>query len=264
MFLSVFDIFKVGVGPSSSHTVGPMVAAGRFLAALRDGVGPHPRRRATPARLGCRLHGSLAFTGKGHATDRAVTLGLAGFDPADFDAGRAAEALERIAATGRIAPPGLPEMAFDAGRDLVFDYGPPLPGHANGLVLSAWDAARQPAHAGDLLFHRRRLRADRARARPPAARRRRAGGAAPVPLGGRAARAHPLDRPLDRRAAARQRAGAAAGGRDRRRPRPALGGDDGVHRPRPRAARASCPAGSRSAAAPAASTSGSWPSAGRT
>ena len=48
--------------------------------------------------------------------------------------------LERIAATGRIAPPGLPEMAFDAGRDLVFDYGPSLPGHANGLVLSAWDA----------------------------------------------------------------------------------------------------------------------------
>ena len=94
-----------------------------------------------PARLGARLHGSLAFTGKGHATDRAVILGLAGFDPAAFDAGRAAETLDRIAATGRISPPGLPEMAFDAAGDLVFDYGPPLPGHANGLVLSAWDAA---------------------------------------------------------------------------------------------------------------------------
>ena len=139
MFLSVFDIFKVGVGPSSSHTVGPMVAAGRFLAALRAGTERIPGA-GDPVRLGCRLHGSLAFTGKGHATDRAVTLGLAGFEPADFDAGRAAEALERIAATGRVAPPGLPEMEFDAGRDLVFDYGPPLPGHANGLVLSAWDA----------------------------------------------------------------------------------------------------------------------------
>jgi hypothetical protein len=138
MFLSVFDIFKVGVGPSSSHTVGPMVAAGRFLAALRDGTERIPGA-GPPARLGCRLHGSLAFTGKGHATDRAVILGLAGFDPADFDAGRAAEALEKVAASGRIAPPGLPEMAFDAARDLAFDYGPPLPGHANGLVLSAWD-----------------------------------------------------------------------------------------------------------------------------
>jgi L-serine dehydratase len=140
MFLSVFDIFKVGVGPSSSHTVGPMAAAGRFLALLRAGTDRVPGS-GEPARLGARLHGSLAFTGKGHATDRAVILGLAGFDPADFDAARAAEALARIEATGRIAPPGLPEMAFESGRDLVFDYGPPLPGHANGLVLSAWDAA---------------------------------------------------------------------------------------------------------------------------
>ena len=97
MFLSVFDIFKVGVGPSSSHTVGPMVAAGRFLAALRAGADRIPGAGA-PARLGCRLHGSLAFTGKGHATDRAVILGLAGFDPADFDA----------AARGRGAGSGSP------------------------------------------------------------------------------------------------------------------------------------------------------------
>ena len=103
MFLSVFDIFKVGVGPSSSHTMGPMVAAGRFLDALRAGADRVPGS-GEPARLGCRLHGSLAFTGKGHATDRAVILGLAGFDAGDFDAARAAEALARIAATGRIAP----------------------------------------------------------------------------------------------------------------------------------------------------------------
>jgi L-serine dehydratase len=140
MFLSVFDIFKVGVGPSSSHTMGPMVAAGRFLDLLRSGADRVPGSGA-PARLECRLHGSLAFTGKGHATDRAVILGLAGFDPAAFDAGAAAAALERIAATSCVAPPGLPELAFDPARDLVFDYGPPLPGHANGLVLSARDAA---------------------------------------------------------------------------------------------------------------------------
>ncbi len=140
MFLSVFDIFKVGVGPSSSHTMGPMTAAARFIARLAAGVERVPGAGEL-ARLGCRLHGSLAFTGKGHATDRAVILGLAGFDPATFDAEAGALALERIAATGRVIAPGLGELAFDPGRDLVFDYGPPLPGHANGLVLSAWDAA---------------------------------------------------------------------------------------------------------------------------
>jgi L-serine dehydratase len=139
MFLSVLDIFKVGVGPSSSHTMGPMVAAGRFLDALRSGADRIPGA-GPPARLGCRLHGSLAFTGKGHATDRAVTLGLLGFSPADFDAETAATALERLGETGRVAPEGLPELEYTPERDLVFDYGPALPGHANGLVLSAWDS----------------------------------------------------------------------------------------------------------------------------
>jgi L-serine dehydratase len=139
MFLSVFDIFKVGVGPSSSHTMGPMVAAGRFLDALRDGADRVPGS-GPPARVGCRLHGSLAFTGKGHATDRAVILGLLGFDPADFDAGAATAALARLAESRRLTPEGLPPLAFDPEQDLVFDFGPPLPGHANGMVLSAWDA----------------------------------------------------------------------------------------------------------------------------
>ena len=72
MFLSVFDMFKVGVGPSSSHTMGPMVAGARFLDLLRNSPF-HPKG------LKASLHGSLAFTGKGHATDRATILGLAGF-----------------------------------------------------------------------------------------------------------------------------------------------------------------------------------------
>ncbi|MGF1500485.1 MAG: L-serine ammonia-lyase [Paracoccaceae bacterium] len=138
MFLSLFDIFKIGIGPSSSHTMGPMVAAARFLARLRDcepipGAGPL-------ARLGCRLHGSLAFTGRGHATDRAVVLGLAGFEPATLDAVAAEAAIARIRETGQIAPPGLPVLAFDQSADLVFDFGPPLPGHPNGLVFWAEDA----------------------------------------------------------------------------------------------------------------------------
>ena len=139
MFLSVFDIFKPGVGPSSSHTMGPMVAAGRFLDALR-----HADREpgaGAPARLSASLHGSLAWTGKGHATDRAVTLGLLGFDPATVDADAAEAALAALARDGRVAPEGLPEMRFDPEADLVFDWGPPLPGHANGLVLRAFDGA---------------------------------------------------------------------------------------------------------------------------
>ena len=139
MFLSLFDVFKIGVGPSSSHTMGPMVAAGRFLDALRHadrepGAGP-------PARLTCHLHGSLAWTGKGHATDRAVALGLLGFAPATLDPDEAEAALDRLRASRRVAPVGLPEMAFDPEADIVFDWGPPLPGHANGMVLRAHDAA---------------------------------------------------------------------------------------------------------------------------
>ena len=133
MFLSVFDIFKVGVGPSSSHTMGPMVAGARFLELLRSSPF-HPKGvRAS-------LHGSLAFTGVGHATDRATILGLAGFEPASYDAAKAEAALAQIKAERMIRPPGLPALAFDPEKDLVFDYGPSLPGHANGMILKATDA----------------------------------------------------------------------------------------------------------------------------
>jgi len=133
MFLSVFDMFKVGVGPSSSHTMGPMVAAARFLDLLRASPFHAKGIRAS-------LHGSLAFTGVGHATDRATILGLAGFEPATYDAARAETVLAAIDATHTITPPGLPELAFDPKRDLIFDYGPALPGHANGMILKATDA----------------------------------------------------------------------------------------------------------------------------
>ncbi len=133
MFLSVFDMFKIGIGPSSSHTMGPMVAAGRFLDRLR-------RSAFQPAGLAAHLHGSLAFTGVGHATDRAVILGLAGFRPETYDAEAATRALAEIKATRLVSPEDLGSLAFDPGTDIVFDYGPPLPGHANGLVLLARDA----------------------------------------------------------------------------------------------------------------------------
>ena len=138
MFLSIFDVFKIGIGPSSSHTVGPMVAAGRFLDLLREGREVVPGA-GTLARLGCTLHGSLAFTGKGHATDRAVTLGFAGFSPATFDAAEAEKAEAEIAKRGTVSPKGLGDLHYRQADDLHFDYETNLPGHANGLVLSAYD-----------------------------------------------------------------------------------------------------------------------------
>lgn len=134
MFLSLFDIFKIGVGPSSSHTMGPMVAAARFLDALRASAFSAHGLKAS-------LHGSLAFTGKGHATDRAVVLGLAGFMPETFDVAKAEDALAAITASGRVTPPGLPPLIFDPARDLVFDFDRPLPGHANAMILNALDAS---------------------------------------------------------------------------------------------------------------------------
>src|SRR6056297_648728 len=140
MFLSVFDIFKIGVGPSSSHTMGPMTAAARFLDDLRSGREKEPGAGALAA-LACSLHGSLAFTGKGHGTDRAVILGLSGFEPATLDPDRAEVLEAEVRETGMVTPPGLPPLRFVPETDLVFDYGPPLPGHANGMILRAFDTA---------------------------------------------------------------------------------------------------------------------------
>ncbi len=133
MFLSVFDMFKVGVGPSSSHTMGPMVAAARFLDQMRSSPFQFAGLRAS-------LHGSLAFTGVGHATDRAVILGLAGFSPDSYDAGAAERELVRIGREWVVHPDGLNPLAFDPGKDLIFDYDHALPGHANAMILMATDA----------------------------------------------------------------------------------------------------------------------------
>ena len=123
--------------------MGPMSAAARFLAELRNGE-LEPGAGA-PASLSCTLHGSLAFTGKGHATDRAVILGVAGFEPATLDPDAADMALEEIARTAVVRPDALPPLRFRPEEDLIFDYGPALPGHANGMVLRAHDSAGQLA-----------------------------------------------------------------------------------------------------------------------
>ncbi|WP_438960996.1 serine dehydratase beta chain, partial [Nereida sp.] len=133
MFLSVFDMFKVGIGPSSSHTMGPMVAAARFLDMLR--AAPF-----TAYGLKASLHGSLAFTGAGHATDRATILGLAGFLPDTYDETKAEAALAAINADKEVINDGLPNLRFDPAADLIFDYDTRLTGHANGMRLQAADA----------------------------------------------------------------------------------------------------------------------------
>ena len=133
MFLSVFDMFKVGIGPSSSHTMGPMVAAARFLDMMRASPFEFRGLRAS-------LHGSLAFTGVGHATDRATILGLAGFLPDTYDNDKAEDTLAAINATKTIVLDDLGTLQFDPKADMIFDYDHTLPGHANGMVLMATDA----------------------------------------------------------------------------------------------------------------------------
>ncbi|MDG1010562.1 MAG: L-serine ammonia-lyase [Amylibacter sp.] len=130
MFLSIFEIFKVGVGPSSSHTMGPMTAASMFLNKLKT-------EKIYAHALGGSLHGSLAFTGIGHRTDRAVILGLDGFTPDDFDPDAAKMAEELISSRKTVKPAGHTEYIFDPTEDLVFDYDTILTGHPNGLKLWA-------------------------------------------------------------------------------------------------------------------------------
>ncbi|MGZ3217241.1 L-serine ammonia-lyase [Paracoccus sp. T5] len=139
MFISVFDVFKHGIGPSSSHTMGPMVAAAHFLDDLRGGAEPIPGA-GQPTRLRVTLHGSLAFTGKGHATDRAVMLGLLGQRPESMDPDAAEGMIAELNQTNQVTPPGLPALEFSPARDLIFDYGPSLPLHANAMTFEAFDA----------------------------------------------------------------------------------------------------------------------------
>jgi L-serine dehydratase len=133
---SVFDLFKIGVGPSSSHTMGPMTAACRFVERLRD-AGELERSD----RVLAELYGSLALTGKGHATDRAVLLGLSGERPDGIDPDAAERTVAQIRETGRLRLGGARDIAFDEQRDLRFLQRERLPHHSNGMRFTAFDAA---------------------------------------------------------------------------------------------------------------------------
>ncbi|MEQ1952623.1 L-serine ammonia-lyase [Mesorhizobium sp. CN2-181] len=138
MFLSVFDLFKIGIGPSSSHTMGPMTAARRFLDEVAGDDWPRPAGTKV-GRLGASLHGSLAYTGIGHGSDRAVILGLAGETPTTVDPDKSDAQIDKIKAEKRVSPPGHPSYRFDPAVDLVLDKKTPLPGHANGMTFYAYD-----------------------------------------------------------------------------------------------------------------------------
>ena len=136
MVSSVFDLFKIGVGPSSSHTMGPMTAACRFVETLtQSGL------LETTARVQTDLYGSLALTGKGHATDRAILLGLAGERPDRIDPDEAEHVVAAIRASGRLRLGGRHEIAFDEARDLRFLQRERLPHHSNGMRFSGFDAS---------------------------------------------------------------------------------------------------------------------------
>ena len=132
--ISVFDLFKIGLGPSSSHTVGPMKAAKAFRDAL-DAAGLTSR----VARLEARLYGSLAWTGKGHATDKAVILGLAGRGPDTMDPDEAEQIFARVLAERRMNLGR--DIEFDAARDILFDTIGETPFHPNTLGFRALDEA---------------------------------------------------------------------------------------------------------------------------
>lgn len=136
MAVSVFDLFRIGIGPSSSHTVGPMRAARLFVQGLQStGLLPQVHR------LRCQLYGSLGATGKGHGSDKAVLLGLAGHEPDTVDVDRIETELARIRQQGRLCLPSGQSLAFDPAQDLIFHRRESLPFHPNGLRLEAFDAA---------------------------------------------------------------------------------------------------------------------------
>jgi L-serine dehydratase len=134
--VSVFDVFKVGVGPSSSHTMGPMLAARYFVLDLEaKGL------LAATAEIYVQLYGSLALTGLGHCTDRAILLGLEGHDPSEFDPAVMEPTLARIRGSARIRLLGKREIAFDEPMNLLFHRDQMLPGHSNGMRFTARDAS---------------------------------------------------------------------------------------------------------------------------
>jgi L-serine dehydratase len=136
MAVSLFDLFKIGIGPSSSHTVGPMRAAARFLERWLA----EPGRLGEVARVRAELYGSLALTGRGHGTDKALLMGFEGHWPDRIDPDLIPATLARIRAEKRLRLLGTHAIDFDEKHDLVFNKREKLPYHSNGMRFTAFDA----------------------------------------------------------------------------------------------------------------------------
>ena len=143
---SIFDLFKVGVGPSSSHTVGPMIAAFRFAKECVDTLRPADSTHPPISSVKIRLYGSLALTGAGHSTDVAILAGLSGYLPDRTDPSVIQANSQRIRDSKRLMLAGQIEIAFDAKEDLIWMYKETLPQHPNAIQFQAFSAS------GDCLF----------------------------------------------------------------------------------------------------------------
>ncbi len=140
MEISVFELFSIGIGPSSSHTVGPMRAAYDFIKQH------NAAEFNTVAAVTVRLHGSLAFTGIGHGTNKAILMGLCGELPDAIDSLTIDERVEKIIDTQKLLLLGKREIYFDNHQDLIFDYEHVLPHHPNGMTFISYDKNKKIVH----------------------------------------------------------------------------------------------------------------------
>ena len=145
MAISIFDLFKIGIGPSSSHTVGPMRAAHLFIAKLEK-QGLLDRL----ARIQCELYGSLAATGKGHGTDKAILLGLLGQEPDSVPVDAIPAMLSRIRQENRLPLPNGSSIEFTEKTDLKFHRRQILPRHSNGMTFTAFSKNGEILTSGTL------------------------------------------------------------------------------------------------------------------
>lgn len=139
MFISVLELFKIGIGPSSSHTLGPLVAANDFVGLARQYLSEHQPTQSL--RIRCTLKGSLAYTGKGHAADRALILGLHGYTAKELAGEDVDFLVGRIREHPAIAIDESCAISFSPDEDIVFDKGKPLPEHPNGMIFELFDVS---------------------------------------------------------------------------------------------------------------------------
>ena len=139
MFISVLELFKIGIGPSSSHTLGPMVAANDFIDRIKDQA--LIKSYTNNEFIRCTLKGSLAYTGKGHSTDRAVALGLHGHQPASLTDKDVDEIVNQIWESEQVSLNEHLSILFNPEMNIIFDKGPSLPEHPNGMIFDLIDSS---------------------------------------------------------------------------------------------------------------------------